>query len=169
MNKIILGLFVTIIVVSSCLKTSDTCERTDSTVTAPASQVTDVQNYLTANSITATPHASGFFYSITTTGSGTSIANLCTSLAVKYVGKLTNGNIFDQTAVGTTATFVLWQVIVGWQKALPMISKGGKIKLYIPPALGYGATPVTDGTGAVVIPANSILIFDVELIEISNL
>jgi FKBP-type peptidyl-prolyl cis-trans isomerase FkpA len=55
----------------------------------------------------------------------------------------------------------LGQLIVGWQKGLPLISSGGKITLYIPPSLGYGSAAAGS------IPANSILIFDIELISVS--
>ena len=84
-------------------------------------------------------------------------------VTVKYAGRLTNGTYFDPTTPGTTstATFALWQVIVGWQKGVPLISAGGKISLYIPPSLGYGSVPKGS------IPANSILIFDIELVSVS--
>jgi FKBP-type peptidyl-prolyl cis-trans isomerase FkpA len=57
--------------------------------------------------------------------------------------------------------FSLLGVIQGWTNGVPLIKKGGKIKLYIPPALGYGANTTSDGR----IPGNSILIFDVELLD----
>ncbi len=74
-----------------------------------------------------------------------------------YTGKLVNGTVFDQTPAGANATLVLGQLIVGWQKGLPLIGTGGKITLYIPPSLGYGSSAVGS------VPANSILIFDIEL------
>jgi len=106
----------------------------------------------------ATQHPSGFFYSIETPGAGVT-AGLCNAVSVKYVGKLTNGTIFDQTT-GSPATFTLGELIVGWQKGLPLIKPGGKIHLYIPPSLGYGA----NANGP--IPANSNLIFDMELVAV---
>ncbi|HEV8079120.1 MAG TPA: FKBP-type peptidyl-prolyl cis-trans isomerase [Chitinophagaceae bacterium] len=145
----------------SCSKKDDACNFNDSNVVAPASEVANVQAYLTANSIIATQHSSGFFYKITQTGSGQSVVNLCSKINIKYTGKLTNGTVFDQTAAGASANFTLGQLIVGWQKGIPLISSGGKITLYIPPSLGYGSSP----TGT--IPANSILIFDIELIGVS--
>ncbi|HBC82092.1 MAG TPA: FKBP-type peptidyl-prolyl cis-trans isomerase FkpA, partial [Escherichia sp.] len=51
-------------------------------------------------------------------------------------------------------------VIPGWTEGLKNIKKGGKIKLVIPPALAYGKTGVPG------IPANSTLVFDVELLDI---
>lgn len=55
---------------------------------------------------------------------------------------------------------------MGWQKGLPYIKGGGKIKLYIPPSLGYGAKDVKDDMGNVIIPANSILVFSLELTDV---
>lgn len=170
MKKVIISAIITAVVLISCLKNPNTkCSYSDSTIVAPASEVTDLQNYLTSQSISASSHPSGFFYKINTTGTGTAITNLCTTVTVKYKGRLINGTIFDSTATGSAASFQLGQVITGWQKGMPLISKGGKITLYIPPSLGYGASNVTNpNTGAVVIPANSKLIFDIELVEVTN-
>jgi FKBP-type peptidyl-prolyl cis-trans isomerase FkpA len=74
---------------------------------------------------------------------------------VKYTGRLTNGSVFDSS---TGATFALANLITGWQQGIPYIGKGGKITLYLPPSLGYGS----QASGS--IPANSILIFEIELI-----
>lgn len=152
----------------SCGKKDTVCNTNDSQVVAPASEIANVQTYLTANNITATKHSSGFFYTITQTGTGNAVVNLCSSITIKYVGKLSNGTVFDQSPVGQTRTLKLGDLIVGWQKGIPLISSGGKITLYIPPSLGYGSKDVKDpNTGAVVIPANSILIFDIELVSVS--
>lgn len=169
MKKLIFSLILASVLFGSCLKPSDKCSQTEVVITAPAGEIANVQAYLTANSIVATQHSSGFFYIITNAGTGTAIANLCSTVSVKYVGKLTNGTIFDQTPAGQTSNFQLGGVIFGWQKSLPLINVGGVIRLFIPPTLGYGANPVRDASGAIVIPANSILIFDVELIGVTNL
>lgn len=161
MKNIFLGIIIFSIAGISCAKKDTVCNLNDSSITASASEIADVQAYLTANSITAAQHSSGLFYKITQTGSGQAVANLCSKVTVKYTGKLTNGTVFDQTSAGATATFTLGQVIVGWQKGLPLISSGGKITLYIPPSLGYGNS--AGGT----IPPNSILIFDIELVGVS--
>lgn len=163
MKKIFLGFIILSAICISCAKKDATCNYNDSTIIASAGEIANVQAYLTANSITATQHPSGFFYKITQVGTGKSISNLCSNVLVKYAGKLTNGTYFDPTTPGTTssAEFTLWQVIVGWQKGLPLITSGGKITLYIPPSLGYGSN------AAGRIPPNSILIFDIELVAVS--
>ena len=86
--------------------------------------------------------------------------NLCSNVTVTYKGSYFNGNVFDSTAAGSAATFQLGQVIPGWQKGVPLISKGGDITLYIPPSLGYGP----QGYG--IIPGNAYLIFDIHIIDI---
>lgn len=162
--KKLVTVIVAAVIFSACSKPDTTCNYNDSAVTASASEVQDIKTYLNAKGLTATQGSAGFFYSIATQGSGASIANLCTTISVTYSGKLTNGTVFD---AGTTS-FQLGKVIVGWQKGMPLINKGGKITLYIPPSLGYGNVDVKNNNGVVVIPANSILVFDIELLEVSN-
>jgi len=78
---------------------------------------------------------------------------------VAYTGYYTNGEIFDgSNAQGIT--FNLNGVIDGWRIGIPYFKEGGSGKLLIPSALGYGP----NGGGSV--PANSVLIFDIELIEV---
>ena len=61
------------------------------------------------------------------------------------------------------------QVIPGWDEGIPGMKVGGKRKLIIPPDLGYGANGRTDpNTGATVIPPNSILVFEVELLKVEK-
>jgi len=166
MRNILFGFIAFSAVFLSCAKNDTSCNYNDSGVVAPAGEIANVQAYLTANSITATQHPSGFFYKINQVGTGAAVVNLCSNITIKYVGKLTNGTVFDQTTAATPGvpaevrTFTLGQLIVGWQKGIPLISSGGKITLYIPPSLGYGSS--AHGP----IPANSILIFDIELVSV---
>lgn len=86
-----------------------------------------------------------------------------TTVTVHYTGKLTNGKVFDSSVDrGDPFSFQLGagQVIQGWEKGIQGMKEGGKRKLTIPPNLGYGQRPVGP------IPANSILIFDVELLKV---
>ncbi len=87
--------------------------------------------------------------------------------AVYYKGWLTNGQMFDQSRAGSDGKlqpFILTlgahQVIRGWEEGLVGMKVGGTRRIIVPPAYGYGAT----AQGA--IPANSVLVFDVQLLEI---
>ena len=118
--------------------------------------IATIHQYASDSSLTIDSTTTGLYYSIIDSGVG---ANPTTSsyLTVKYKGYTTNGLVFDQTT--TTASFYLSNLIYGWQYGLPLIKKSGKIKLIIPARLGYGCNAVGS------IPPNSVIIFDVELID----
>ena len=156
MKDIILPLFFALVsLLTSCKK--DKCDAEESALVASAAEISTIQNHLTTNSISATQHSSGLFYTIINEGSGNS-PSLCASVTVKYKGTLLNGTVFDESAGNTS--FILKNLIVGWQKGIPLIKKGGKIKLYVPPSLGYGSASQSG------IPGNSTLIFDIDLVGV---
>jgi len=86
------------------------------------------------------------------------------TVAVRYVGKLENGAVFDSSEAHGEAPFVFTigagQVIEGWERGVAGMKVGGTRTLVIPPELGYGE----GGFGP--IPGNATLTFDVELVEI---
>jgi len=93
------------------------------------------------------------------------------TVSVLYVGKLTDGTIFDSSAAhdNEPLTFELGteDLIPGFQIGVNGMKVGGERLLSIPPELGYGDQDVTDPeTGEVVVPANSTLIFEVRLIDV---
>jgi FKBP-type peptidyl-prolyl cis-trans isomerase len=84
------------------------------------------------------------------------------TVKVHYEGQLTNGQVFDSSiSRGTPAEFGLNQVIPGWTEGLQLMKAGGKTRFTIPSELAYGPGG-TRGT-----PPNSVLIFDVELLEVN--
>jgi peptidyl-prolyl cis-trans isomerase A (cyclophilin A) len=105
---------------------------------------------------------SGLRYIIEKEGEGES-PKATSSVTVHYTGYLLNGNKFDSSVDrGQPATFGLNQVIPGWTEGLQLLKPGGKAKLIIPANLGYGANGYPP-----VIPPNSWLVFDVELIKVN--
>jgi FKBP-type peptidyl-prolyl cis-trans isomerase len=113
------------------------------------------------NDMPTTP--SGLKYEDLQAGTGDA-AKAGDTVDVHYTGWLTNGNKFDSSVDrGQPFSFKLGagMVIKGWDEGVAGMKVGGKRKLTIPPALGYGAR----GAGGV-IPPNAELIFDVELLKI---
>ena len=103
---------------------------------------------------------SGLQYQVIEKGEGDK-PEATSKVKVHYRGTLLNGEQFDSSYDrGEPATFGVNQVISGWQEALQLMSPGAKLKLFIPPDLAYGEN------GNARIPGNSLLIFDVELLEI---
>jgi FKBP-type peptidyl-prolyl cis-trans isomerase FkpA len=147
----------------SCGKSDDSntqCNFTDPPVSVPASEITALEGYLASKGITnAVRDTRGFYYIISNPGTGAT-PTVCSRVSVNYVGKLTNDAIFDQTTT-TPASFFLGQTIAGWIKGVPLIKAGGRITLFLPPSLGYGNVAIGP------IPANSILIFDVDLLTVA--
>ena len=149
--------------VSSCSK-NDVCKYDACSIGATAAEITQLENYLAGASITATKHCSGMYYIIDAPGSGGNTPTICSTISFTYKGMLTNGNVFDQST--TPVSFQLGGLIESWKKVIPQIRAGGKIRIYSPPSLAYGSQEVRDGSGSVIIPANSILVFEVELVGV---
>ena len=95
------------------------------------------------------------------------VATAGKSVTVHYVGSLTNGTVFDASRKrgdqGFTFVLGTGQVIKGWDEGVAGMKVGGKRKLTIPPELAYGSQAVGG-----VIPANSTLIFEVELLKVGK-
>jgi len=123
------------------------------------SDTTAIRKFVNENNIPAIKHESGIFYQIIAPGAGTVSYTPSTNITSDYEGRLLNGSIFDSTK-GTPITFALGQVIEGWRIGIPLIQKGGKIRLIIPSGLGYG----NKATGP--ISENSILDFTITLTNV---
>ncbi len=103
---------------------------------------------------------SGLQYEVVEAGEGDKPAATDT-VSVHYTGTLIDGTKFDSSVDrGQPATFALNAVIPGWTEGVQLMSKGAKYKFFIPAALAYG----DNGAGS--IPPNSVLVFDVELLDI---
>jgi len=135
-----------------------------------------IDTYLTENNIEAQKTESGLRYVITQEGQGENVQS-GQKIKANYSGHVLNGAFFDssveevarengkyqegrtygpfETAIGQG------QVIRGWDEAFQLMNQGSKATLYIPSGLAYGPRARSEE-----IPANAILIFDVELVEI---
>jgi FKBP-type peptidyl-prolyl cis-trans isomerase FklB len=112
---------------------------------------------------TITTLPSGLQYQVVTEGKGKT-PTTTDYVSVHYKGTLVDGTEFDNSYKrGTPANFSVQAVIPGWTEALQLMKPGAKWRLFIPPALAYGE----QGAGRVIGP-NSALIFDVELLNVSQ-
>ena len=105
--------------------------------------------------------ASGLSYKIENKGEEPLVGDN-SQVVVNYVGKLTDGTVFDQSPEGQPATFSPAGVIPGFAEGLKMLGKGGKATLYIPGDLAYGAQGVPQAG----IGPNAMLIFEVEVVDV---
>jgi FKBP-type peptidyl-prolyl cis-trans isomerase len=104
---------------------------------------------------------SGLQYEVMKSGSGSS-PGLQDKILVHYIGTFIDGTVFESTYdFGKPAEYQTDQMIKGWQEALPMMKEGDKWKLFIPAELGFGSM------GGGKIPANSALIFELELLQVN--
>ncbi|RFP65689.1 hypothetical protein D0N36_07065 [Hymenobacter lapidiphilus] len=121
-----------------------------------------ITDYIQANNLTGFVRDTTMFVFITKAGTGGLPAKGKT-IIVKYKGSTLDGNVFDQTKESTIGfPFVLGagQVIPGWDRAFQKFNKGTQAILLIPSGLAYKGS----ATGS--IPPNSVLRFDVEVVNI---
>ncbi|MDW7694686.1 FKBP-type peptidyl-prolyl cis-trans isomerase [Flammeovirgaceae bacterium SG7u.111] len=120
-----------------------------------------IRMYLEKKNITDTEvTASGLHYRVLEEGTGTEHPALNDSIKVAYTGSLINDEEFDGTADGESISFILDNnLIKGWTEGVQKMKKGEKAQLIIPSPLAYRS----NATGS--IPANSVLIFEIELID----
>lgn len=124
-----------------------------------------IVSYLEENNIDAQATESGLRYTIQQEGSGPSPSPGDT-VYVHYTGKLLDGEQFDSSYDrGEPLSFPIGQgmVIPGWDEGIALLQEGGEATLYIPSPLAYG--PQARGN---VIKENSILVFDVELVDVKE-
>jgi FKBP-type peptidyl-prolyl cis-trans isomerase FkpA len=128
------------------------------TVDQPAVDEQIITQYISDHKLNAKATGSGLYYVTINAGNGARpVAS--SNVTVNYKGYLSDGSVFDQSA-SSGVSFGLANVIQGWQEGIPLFKKGGKGILLIPSALGYGASAQSS------IPANSVLIFDIELLDV---
>lgn len=147
-----------IIAVASLLTVFSACNNKDDEVTDYRDiDKKIIQDYIVANNLDADSTSSGLYYVIEKPGIGQT-PNQYSNVKIKYKGYLTNGTVFDEST--TSVVFPLSNLIEGWQEGIPKFKEGGEGILLVPSHLGYGNSATGD------IPANSVLIFEIELEEV---
>lgn len=141
---------------TSCSKSNESTKCDPIQVSVPQNEINALNAYIEDRNIEAQWDDHGFYYTIIEEGTGVA-PNPCSEVIIAYSGKLTNDFVFDQNE---NIEFPLKSLILGWRLGLPHAKEGGKIVLYLPPHLGYGSRAQND------IPANSILVFEIELKEV---
>lgn len=137
-----------------------------------------IEAYAAEKGLTAQKTENGLYYVIEKEGSGEATTP-GTTMYVNYAGYLLDGTLFDTSwpeiakannmfnenrpYEPLSVNVGMGQVIPGWDEGLMLLKKGSKAKFLIPSPLAYGEA----GAGAM-IPANSILIFDVEVTDVQK-
>ena len=108
--------------------------------------------------------ASGLRYKIIKKGKGKK-PGPTSKVETHYIGKLADGTIFDSSIDrGQSTTFSLTHAIKGWTEGLQLMREGAKYEFIIPPNLAYGEK----GAGSGKIPPDAKLIFQIELIKVTE-
>lgn len=147
----------------SCSPGSLTCSFDPCAMVAPAGEIQNVQNYLSSNSLVAAQHCSGLFYRIENPGSGAA-PSPCSSISITYKTYFFNGSLIQQQT--TPLVIPLGSSITATRITMPLIKTGGRVVFYVPPSLAYGSQEVRDQNGNLVIPANSYLVYEVDLVAV---
>ena len=161
MNKCIWILLIGLVVVSSCKKEESQADIEDQADIDEAL----IQDYLTTNNITEAIRTEfGVYYLIDSVGDGSGLfPNGASTVRVHYRGYLLDGTEFDAGNFDDIPlNFILPSTIAGWQIGMPYFEKGSKGRLFIPSFYGYGTQTLSN------IPANSVLLFDVKLVNVFN-
>ncbi len=150
-----------ILILCSCAKKEGQCPYKELNIKASANEILELEQYLDSKGITAQKDSSGLYYIIEKEGTGKAPED-CSVIHVFYNGSLVNGQVFDKTEANPISSY-LGDFIPGWRIGLRHIKAGGRMQLFIPPGLGYKNKDRKDQEGNVIIPANSILVFTLEL------
>jgi len=146
---------ILILVVSTCFLFA--CESDDTEKKQLKEDIKKIEAYLEENNIDAQSTDSGLFYTIEKQGAGDSPKNT-SWVKVRYEGMLLDEQVFDEGIIESYLT----DFIDGWIEGMKYFKEGGSGTLFIPSKLGYG----DQANGS--IPANSILIFHIDLLEVTS-
>ena len=117
--------------------------------------------WLGAGSLRGEIFPNGLGFRTIEAGSGPPI-KIVDGVLIEYEGRLPDGTVFDTSEGRGPSPMIVGQVIPGFAEALTRMQKGGRYRIRIPAALGYGASPPPGRP----IPANSDLEFDVHVVQV---
>jgi FKBP-type peptidyl-prolyl cis-trans isomerase FkpA len=127
-----------------------------------------IKEYLTRNHLNATKTSSGLYYIITQKGSGDR-AKPGQKVSMNYLGKFLDGKKFDANVDDNFKstrpfqfTLGIGQVIKGWDEGVQLLNPGSRATFFLPSGIAYGERAMGP------IPANSVLVFDVELVSVDR-
>jgi FKBP-type peptidyl-prolyl cis-trans isomerase len=123
------------------------------------------QASVSADTITTT---TGLRYIEGTVGNGLA-TGWCKAVSVHYIAYLLDGTKLESTHdTGIPVLFTpgVGALIDGFEQGVIAMHAGGTRRLIVPPGLGYGAQPVRDANGQVIVPANSTLVYDIEIVQV---
>jgi FKBP-type peptidyl-prolyl cis-trans isomerase FkpA len=152
MKKIGVFSLIVVILFTAC-KADNGCKNV-----SPSVEESQITSYAAANSISAVKHGTGMYYEIISQGSGPT-PTITSTVTITYTGKRLDGSVFDQSTA--PVSYKLNDFIEGWKVGLPLIQKGGHIKLIIPSSMAYGCNGYPP-----VIGGNNVLFFDIQLIDV---
>lgn len=151
---------------SSCSK--------DETVNADYSAADDalIKTYLTTNNITtAQKQTSGLYFIPTVTNTNATKVTMGKNVSFLYTGTLLNGTVFTTSGQDVTkaASFVLGNssVIAGLQEGVSLMHLGDKATLLIPSGLAFGAAGSGSASTGATVPPNTVVRFDVEVVDLN--
>jgi FKBP-type peptidyl-prolyl cis-trans isomerase len=128
--------------------------------------IATIDEYLKTHGITnVVEDTTGLRYVIHTLGTGVT-PTLSNCIRTTYRGYLLNGSEFDSNTTGFKTLLGTSYLILGWRIAFQHFPKGTKATMYIPSGYAYQTQERQDANGNVTIPPNSILVFDVELLDV---
>jgi FKBP-type peptidyl-prolyl cis-trans isomerase FkpA len=107
----------------------------------------------------------GVYYQDIAVGTGPEVTDTALSVNVTYAAYLKDGKLVDS---GTNTSFVLSGVIPGVRSGLLGMKEGGRRKVVIPSAQGYGGRSQRDNSGKIIVPRQSTLVFDLEVVKVVN-
>ncbi len=154
-KKLVFALLGIMLVVSvSCKK--DNTEEEEAAAKQAAIDKALIEQYIEDQNLNAQSTASGLYYVILVPGNDEH-PNVYSTVTVAYKGYFLDGEVFEENLAFSSR---LSSLIAAWIEGIPLIGKGGKIKLILPSALGYGP----NGSGGA-IPPNTVLVFDITLYD----